>query len=136
MPELQKKTTEFNISHRLIFEGIRNNIPDILSAIDIFVLPSLSEGLGLALLEAMATGKPVIGSNVGGIPELIEEGVNGYLVTPANPVQLSEAIIKLALNPELANKMGRSGRLKAEENYNVRDQTEKLVDLYEQRVTG
>lgn len=136
MQELKSIASSLNITDKIIVEGIRNDIPEILSALDIFVLPSLSEGLPLALLEAMASGKPVVGSNVGGIPEVIEEGVNGYLAMPGNASQLAQAIIKFALNPELSSTMSNVGRRKVELEYNLKHQAEKLVDLYESQMQG
>jgi len=76
---------------------------------DIFVLPSLSEGLGIALLEAMALEKPLIGTRVGGIPEIIENEKNGYLVSPGKPEELAEKIFLLATEPERRTQMGKEG---------------------------
>jgi glycosyltransferase involved in cell wall biosynthesis len=76
----------------------------------LLVLPSLSEGLGRVVFEAMATGTPVVGSEVGGIPELIEDGVTGYLVAPGNEAQLAERIVALLEDPELSLRLGTAGR--------------------------
>lgn len=136
MQELKSIASNLNITDNIIVEGVRNDIPEILSVMDIFVLPSLSEGMPLALLEAMASGKPVIGSNVGGIPEVIKDGVNGYLTTSGDSANLAEAIIKLASNPELSSAMGKAGQKKVEDNYHLKYQVERLVDLYEEQVKG
>lgn len=136
MQELKSIASSLNITDKIIVEGIRNDIPEILSALDIFVLPSLSEGIGLALLEAMASGKPVVGSNVGGIPEVLEDGVYGYLAAPGNTSQLAQAIIKLAFDTELTSTMGNAGRRKVELEYNLKHQAERLVDLYEGQIQG
>lgn len=136
MQELKSIASNLNITGNIILEGIRDDVSDILSALDIFVLPSLSEGMPLALLEAMASGKPVVSSNVGGIPEVVEEGVNGYLVAPGDASQLAQAILKFALNPELSSTMSNAGRRKVELEYNLKHQAERLVDLYESQIQG
>jgi glycosyltransferase involved in cell wall biosynthesis len=77
---------------------------------DIFVLPSLNEGMGRVLVEAMAAGKPVVASRVGGIPDLVHDGETGYLVPPADAKALSDAILKLLKNPDQAKLMGQRGK--------------------------
>ena len=90
------------------------------------VLPSLSEGLGRVILEAMALGKPVIGSNVGGIPDLIRDGENGFLVEPKNVEELAEKIRVLLNNKQLAIEMGEKGREFIEKNFS----NEKYIENY------
>ena len=106
--ELKRYARELNISDRVVFYG---QAPDILPVVTIFdavVLPStIREGLGLSLIEAMALGKPVIGTSVGGIPEVIEHGKNGLLVKPQDPLSLAEAIITSGLRQ---GKGGRNGK--------------------------
>lgn len=103
---LRKKTDGLGITKSVFF------IPDVpdtiaaLAAIDIFVMPSLKEGLGLALMEAMAAGLPVIGSNVGGIKSLIQDGLNGILVEPADSKGLAEAILKLLKDSKKRESLG------------------------------
>jgi glycosyltransferase involved in cell wall biosynthesis len=111
-------TRSLHLESNVIFAG---NVPDeelplYYAASDALILPSkdMSEGFGLTLLEANATGKPVIASNVGGIPSVVQNGYNGLLVPPNNPSLLAEAILTLAGDPELAGKMGRNGRQVAE----------------------
>ena len=134
LDDLKKTAIELGIHDHVIFEGVREDVPQILSAIDIFVLPSLSEGLPLALLEAMASGKACVGSKVGGIPELIEEAVTGFLVAPADSSNLAEAITRLSLDRNLRSKMGRLGMEEVAHKYSLRTQVEQLVDLYEQQM--
>jgi glycosyltransferase involved in cell wall biosynthesis len=86
---------------------------------DIFVLPSLSEGLSSAILEAMATSLPIVATAVGGIPELVEDGDNGLLVAPADPAALARAIERLADNPEESQRMGLRGRERMEEQFTL-----------------
>jgi glycosyltransferase involved in cell wall biosynthesis len=102
------------------------------SACDVFVLPSLEEGHGLALTEAMASGKPLIGSNVGGISMQIRDGWNGFLVEPGNVKQLVEKIQYLVENEEERMKMGRSSRRLAEEKFSWEEVVEKYLKIYEE----
>ncbi len=99
------------------FTGFRSDIPQLMDTFDLFVLPSLSEGLSSAILEAMASSLPVIASNVGGIPELVKDGENGLLVAPADSAALAKAIQRLAENPENALHMGREGRKQVEDRF-------------------
>ena len=103
------------------------SVKDQLSEASIFVVPSRSEGLPNALLQAMAAGLPIVATRVGGIPSLIRDGENGLLVTAGNPEELAEAIEKLLINRDLAERIGRNARRKAEE-YRV----ERIVKLYEE----
>ena len=102
------------------------------SACDIFVLPSLEEGHGIVLTEAMASGKPLIGSNVGGITMQIKDGWNGFLVKPRNERQLAERIKYLVENEEERRKMGRNSRKLAEEEFDWAKITEKYLKVYEE----
>ncbi len=101
------------------FAGFQSNISQYLETFDIFVLPSLSEGLGSAILEAMATSLPVVASDVGGIPELVKNGDNGLLVSPAHPASLAQAIQHLAENPDISQRMGLRGRQRVEEQFTL-----------------
>lgn len=128
-----KAAQEIGISARVIFTGRAKDseLPEYFAASDFAVLPSKdsSEGFGLALLEAMATGKAVIGSRVGGIPEIVRDGVNGILVEPNNIDQLAKAMILLAGDDEIRSKMGEAGLSFARSNdWSV--VARKLIDLY------
>jgi len=101
------------------------------AASDIFVLPSLAEGDPLVTLEAMASGKPVIGTRVGGIPHHIRDGWNGFLIDPANEQQLADKIKYLIDNPEERRSMGANSRKYAEEEFDWSRVTEKLVQIYQ-----
>ncbi len=104
-----KGIVEFENIEEIKFAGARKDIEKIMAAADVFVLPSLSEGRPSVILEAMASGKPVIATNVGGIPELVNEQV-GILINPEDPVGLAEAINKLLGDKELREKMGKNAR--------------------------
>jgi glycosyltransferase involved in cell wall biosynthesis len=105
------------------------------SACDIFVLPSLEEGHGIVLTEALASGKPLVGSNVGGIPMQIREGWNGFLVEPGNEKQLAEKIKYLVENKEERKRMGRNSRRLAVEEFSWEIITEKYLKVYRELMT-
>jgi glycosyltransferase involved in cell wall biosynthesis len=101
------------------FVGFHSNVFQYLKAFDVFILPSLSEGLSSAILEAMAASLPIIATNVGGIPELVHNGENGLLVAPSDSAALAHAIRHLADNPELSQRMGIKGRQLIEERFTL-----------------
>jgi glycosyltransferase involved in cell wall biosynthesis len=111
--ELEERVKALNLGDEVRFCGFVSDAPAFLSQIDIFILPSLYEGLGVAVLEAMAAGKPVIASRVGGLPELVADGETGLLVAPKNVEGLVEAIARLADDKSLAREMGRKGAARA-----------------------
>lgn len=93
--QLQQLTAELKLETKVYFSGFKANVPQIMRALDILVVPSLSEPFGRVVIEAMAMKTPVIASRVGGIPDIIEDGVNGILIPLKNPKAISEAVIKL-----------------------------------------
>jgi glycosyltransferase involved in cell wall biosynthesis len=97
------------------FAGFVDNVEDYLAAFDVFVYPSLFEGLGSSLLDAMAFGLPIAASNVGGIPEVVEDGVNGLLIPPDDPGALVTALKRLLADAGLRDAMARANRARAAE---------------------
>jgi len=93
--KLKEEASKLNINNNVFFIGARMDIPEVLNVLDVFVLPSLREGLPMVLLEAMAAGCAIIASDVGGIPTLIKNDWNGLLIPPASPPKLSKAILEL-----------------------------------------
>lgn len=112
------------------FENFRQDIPDLLNSLDIFVLPSLWEGLSLALLEAMSMKRAVIASNVDGTQEVIESGVNGYLVTPKSEYELSEIILKVGESKQLREQLGVKAAETVEKSFTVEGMTRKTEEVY------
>jgi glycosyltransferase involved in cell wall biosynthesis len=103
---------------------------EVLSGLDLFVLPSLREGLGLALMEAMALGLGVIGSDVGGIRSLIRDNYNGLLVRPADTQGLSSAILELLQNPKKAQLLGNNARVFIEQNFSQEKMAQETERVY------
>ena len=116
---LKKEAKELGIERNVLFLGYRADIPELLQAMDIFVLPSLSEGLSLSILEAMAAGKPVVATEVGGNPEVIADSKTGYLVPPGNPGALAEKLMALLQNPTLAREIGKCARARAIQHFGL-----------------
>lgn len=131
MPELERRAREASVADRFIFLGIREDIPELLSAYDIFVLPSRSEGMPFALVEAAAAGLPLLGSAVGGIPEVIDDGRNGYLFPVGDVGALAERLSALIASAELRARMGRQAMEDIRGQHDVRIQSGRLLDLYE-----
>ncbi len=106
----------------------RSRLPEVMAKSTVFVLPSLSEGLGLVLVEAMCLGKPVVGTKAGGIVDVIDNEVNGLLVPPRNPTALAEAITRILQNKELGKTMGSAGKRMAEAKFS----NDRIAVTYEQ----
>jgi len=130
--ELFNKSAAFGISDRVAFLGAQdhNRISMIINEADILVLPSYREGLGQAVLEGAACGKPIIASNVGGIPEIIQDGVNGILVSPGSVNELISAIENLSVNLQLREIMGKMSRRIVEKDFNIEITTKELIEIY------
>ncbi len=118
------------ISDAVIFQSFRNDVPDILNAIDIFCLPSLWEGLPIALLEAMAMKKAIIATAVDGTKEIIGDKKNGLIVPPQNANALAEAIFFLIDEKELCKKFGDEARKTVASNFDVKKMTKQTEDIY------
>ena len=124
------KIKNLGLEDRVLMLGLRNDVAGILKSIDLFVLPTFQEALGTSFLEAMAMGKPVVGTNVGGVGEVIKNGLNGFLVEPGNPPAIAEAVIKLLEDKEEAKKMGIEGRKMVERNFSIDKMCREMLDLY------
>lgn len=116
---------------RVIFTGFREDIPELLASFDIFVLPSRSEGFGRVNLEAMAMARPVISTKIGGIPEVVLDGITGILVPPGDSEALSRAITVLLDNPNLRDCMGRAGRRRVEKYFSLQTHVRAIQEIYD-----
>jgi len=127
---LVEEVDKAGVKERVVFAGLRNDIPRLLAASDIFVLPTLTEALPTVLAEAMAAQLPIVASAVGGVPEMVTDGRNGYLVSPGSPGELSEACITLLTAPEIRTEMGQNGWQIVNEKFNILGQIGQLEKLY------
>ena len=117
--QLRAAAQASGLARRTIFTGFRSDIPDCIAAMDIVVIPSLREGLPLAVAEAMAVGKPIVATAVGGIPEMIENGQTGILVEPRQPEAIARAVLALARDRARAAALGQAARLVAESKFSI-----------------
>jgi sugar transferase (PEP-CTERM/EpsH1 system associated) len=119
------------LDHLAWLPGERSDIAEIMRGLDCFVLPSLGEGISNTILEAMASGLPIVATAVGGNGELVNEGINGLLVPPANPAKLAEAIVNLAQQTDVAKAMGQQSRRFVEERYGMSAMVSRYQQLYD-----
>jgi glycosyltransferase involved in cell wall biosynthesis len=127
---LEKQAAELGVEAR--FHGFVDNVTSRLDELDLFVLPSRTENLPIAVLEAMANALPVVATRVGGVPELVVDGETGILVEPDDPRELAAAIQELALSPERRQALGRAGARRATEHFDAEQAIGRLVSLYEE----
>lgn len=135
-PALEQQARELGLADRVVFAGAREDVPRLLAAADIFVLPSLTEALPTVVAEAMAAGLPIVATTVGGIPEMVRHGEAALLVPPSDPEALAAAVLRLLANPRQASAMGRSGRRLVAERFDIRTQARALADDYRALAAG
>jgi glycosyltransferase involved in cell wall biosynthesis len=127
---LKNTAASLRISNSVLFLGLRDDILELLGTMDIFVLPSISEGTSCTLLEAMSCGLPVVATNVGGNPELVLDNETGVLVPKQDSKKLSHAIITLLTNSDLRTKMSLSGRERIVQGFSLYKMIDNLKNLY------
>ena len=130
LPVLKRQVIANNLEDMCIFGGIRKDIEEIYPLLDMFILPSIREPFGLVLLEAMATGVPVVATESGGPNEFIESGKNGILVPSKNPEKLAESIKLLLKNRDQAEAIAKSGRDLVINEFGIRETVERTHNLY------
>ncbi|WP_417847615.1 glycosyltransferase family 4 protein [Thalassoglobus sp.] len=128
--EMRQLCEDLKIQEEVHFLGFRSDVPELLNQLDVLVCPSHMETFGRCLIEAMACEKPVVATRVGGIPEVVNEGVTGFLVPPRSPESLAKEIIKLLHNPELAESMGKAGRERVEKLFTPKAHTDAILSVY------
>lgn len=130
-PALEDLARRLGLSGRLSFPGYCKQLPDTLARIDIFVLPSLSEGQSITLLQAMAAGCTAVASRIGGVPEVIEDGLTGRLVPPGNAEALASVIAELAGDPEQARRLAAAGEKRVAARFTVQQMLAQTAAIYE-----
>ncbi|ADJ28638.1 TIGR03088 family PEP-CTERM/XrtA system glycosyltransferase [Nitrosococcus watsonii] len=130
-PRLETLVAEAGMAHLIWFAGERADVPALLQALDVFALPSLAEGISNTILEAMATGLPVVATQVGGNPELVIDAVTGYLVPSADPEAMASALERYAQDRKLVVEQGREARRHIEEKFGISSMVEQYAGLYD-----
>jgi glycosyltransferase involved in cell wall biosynthesis len=133
---LSQQAKQAGVSEKVLFLGLRDDVPVLLKCLDVFVLPSLYEGFGLVILEAMAAQLPVVATTVGGVPDLVTDRQTGILVPPANPQALAEAIAQLLESPALAQRLARNAYKFAQENCELERMIDATENLYREVLAG
>jgi glycosyltransferase involved in cell wall biosynthesis len=129
--ELDEQAKQLKVEDIVYFLGFREDIPRILSSLDLFVLSSYLEGLGSSLLDAMACRLPVVATRTGGIPEVVVHRKTGLLVPPRSPSALAKAILKLYEDRDLASRLGQKGYEVVRQKFSAEAMAEKIINLYE-----
>ena len=129
---LETQVRDLGLSDRVVFLGYRHDVVDLLDSCDLFVLPSLYEGLPLSILEAMAASKPVIASAIAGNDEVIIDGQTGLLVPPSAPIALAHAIEMLLSDPVLAQRLAFAGRERIYREFSVGTMVQRVTRIYEE----
>jgi glycosyltransferase involved in cell wall biosynthesis len=119
----------------VLFLGFRRDAPDLMAAADLLVLPSLAEAFGLVLAEALYLGTPVVATRVGGIPEIVDDGLDGVLVPPADASALAEAIVELINNPQKLARLGGAGREKVIRRFRFEEMVRNYEAIYQELMT-
>jgi glycosyltransferase involved in cell wall biosynthesis len=130
LPALQSLAAELALGERVRFLGEVHDVPALLARASLFVLSSRTEGVSLTLLEAMARGLPVVATRVGGNPEVVAEDETGLLVPPRDPAALAAALLHLLRDPDAGRRMGRAGRRRVEEHFEIRRMVAGYEALY------
>lgn len=130
LARLQEAARRLGLADRVVFTGFQRDVLAFLQAADIFVLPSIQEGLSLSALEAMAVGKPVVACRVGGTPEVVVDGETGLLVAPGQPAELAAALEWLLVHREEAQAMGAAGRRRVKDAFDFEHTVDKIEAIY------
>ncbi|MBA3252065.1 MAG: glycosyltransferase family 4 protein, partial [Geodermatophilaceae bacterium] len=133
---LRELVARAGLQDRVWWLGEREDVPELMRALDVLMLPSWEEPFGRALIEAMALGVPVIATNVGGPPEILDDGREGVLLPPREPAAWAQAVARLADDPDRAAAMGAAGRRRVHRQFTVARHLDAVLALYAQAVAG
>ena len=130
LAEVRRRASEAGLDSRIVFAGFRDDTPDLMAAMDLLLLTSSQEGLPNAILEAMAAGRPVVATDVGGCRELVTEGATGHLVPRDDPDALAEKAIRVLTLPDRGRSLGEAGRRRVLAEFSVEVMAGRIRDLY------
>jgi glycosyltransferase involved in cell wall biosynthesis len=134
LPEVKARIQELGLGESVLVMGERRDVPVILAAMDVFCLPSETEGMPMTVLEAMAAALPVVASDVGGISEIVRDGQTGLLVPPHAARELEAALLRLANDPGRAREIGRAGRVRLLSDFRIDRTLAAYEELYQKAV--
>ena len=129
--EMEALATQLGLDEQVFFLGMREDVPELLSIMDAFVLPSRNEGMGRALVEAMAMGLPCVATSVGGVPEVVTDGETGLLVPAEEPKALAEAITRLAKDAELSKRLAQAAQRRALSAFGAQTMVNQISAVYQ-----
>jgi glycosyltransferase involved in cell wall biosynthesis len=133
---LERMVFKLGIIDKVIFAGMRRDIPEILSILDVFVLPSLNEGLPIALLEAQAARVPVVATRVGAIPDVVKDRVTGILIPPEDPEAIAKSIVRVLSDRKGAHNMAQKGFERVRDNFSSEKMASKYIMIYKELIEG
>jgi sugar transferase (PEP-CTERM/EpsH1 system associated) len=134
--QLEAQALSLGLGQVVTFTGARADTPELLRSLDLFVLPSVNEGISNTILEAMATGLPVVAGRVGGNPELVAEGVTGALYDPSQPDGLRQAIVRYLMDPALRRAHGWAGRERVVQNFSLDAMVQRYLSVYDELLSS
>jgi glycosyltransferase involved in cell wall biosynthesis len=130
--ELEREADRLGVGDRVVFAGRRDDVSDVLAELDVFALPSWTEGLPLVVLEAMARSRAVVATSVGGTPEIVVDGETGLLVPPRNSAALAAALRRLLGDDELRTQMGDAGYRRVRDRFSAAAMTKRVLEIYDE----
>jgi glycosyltransferase involved in cell wall biosynthesis len=133
---LKRAVEERRLERTILFPGFRKDPLNVVGALDVIALSSISEGLPVTLLEAMCLQKPVVATRVGGVPEVVKDGVTGLLSPSGDAKAFAANLLRLFRHPEEAQRMGRRGQQWVEQNFSLRMMVEKTNQVYEEALAS
>lgn len=127
--EIRARAEQAGLGRNIIFTGMRDDVADVVSTFDVFAMSSLHEGLSIALIEAMALARPVVVTRVGGLPEVVDDGINGFIVPPRDPGALAARIVEVLGDAPLRTRLGTAARAKAT-SFDIRRAVRRMEQVY------
>ena len=128
---LEKQIKDHHLEKHVILAGFRPDVLSMHKAFDVFVMSSITEGLGTSLIDAMGASKPIVATTVGGIPEVVVDGETGFLVPPRDHEAMASAIIRLLTNDNLRRRMGAAARVRAESRFSAERMVQETLRVYQ-----
>lgn len=135
-PQLEEQIRRLHLERHVFLAGLRSNALELVKGFDFFVLSSISEGMSLTLVDAMAASKPAVATNAGGIPEVVVDGRTGYLVPPRDPPAMAARIVELLENQGLRTTMGAAALARVRQHFTIERMVDGTVEVYRSLVAG